>query len=180
MKRKSSITTRVGDRGNTFLFSGEEVPKNSDRTEAYGDLDELVSALGLARTQVAHVELKPLLIELQRVLFVIGSELATSREGIHRLKDRIDAARLRDFEALRDAWEARIEMPSGFVLPGECAGAAHLDLARAVARRVERRAVALQRQGLIDNPDLLVFLNRMSDLLWILARFEEGGATRLK
>jgi cob(I)alamin adenosyltransferase len=175
-----SITTKVGDHGTTFLFSGEEVAKDCPRTEAYGDLDELVSVLGIARSLSASAELRDELMALQRELFVAGSELATSTEHVPLLKTRIDAARLAAFESKRDAWEARIEMPKGFVLPGGTPAAGHLDLARAVARRLERKVVRLQREKLIDNPSLLVWINRVSDFLWLLARFEEGERTILK
>ena len=177
---RSSITTRVGDRGTTFLFSGEEVPKDCPRTEAYGDLDELVSVLGIARSLTASEEVREVLLRLQRDLFVAGSELATSPEHVPLLKSRIDAAKLANFEAERDAWERRIEMPKGFILPGGTPGAGHLDLARAIARRLERKIVRLQREKQIDNVSLQVWINRISDFLWLLARFEEGARTLLK
>lgn len=180
MTAKSSITTKVGDKGTTFLFSGEEVPKDSPRTEAYGDLDELVSVLGVARSLAQKPEIADAVLSLQRELFIAGSELATEREHVHLLKQRIDAAMLAAFEAQRDEWESRIAMPSGFVLPGGTAAAAHLDQARSIARRCERKVVRLQREGFIDNKPLLVWINRVSDFLWILARYEESGQTMLK
>lgn len=180
MTKKSSITTKVGDKGTTFLFSGEEVPKDSPRTEAYGDIDELVSVLGVARSLSTKPEVRDAILALQRELFVAGSELATAIEHVHLLKQRIDQQMLAAFEAQRDEWEQRIDMPSGFIIPGGTAAAAHLDLARAISRRAERKVVRLQREGLIDNPALLVWINRISDFLWILARHEEGAATTLK
>jgi cob(I)alamin adenosyltransferase len=180
MMKKPSITTKVGDRGTTFLFSGEEVPKDSPRTEAYGDIDELVSVLGVARSLSAKPEIRDALLALQRELFVAGSELATESAHVHLLKQRIDARMLAAFEAQRDEWEHRITMPTGFIIPGGTPAAAHIDQARSIARRAERKIVRLQREGLIENPTLLVWVNRVSDFLWILARYEEGAATMLK
>jgi cob(I)alamin adenosyltransferase len=180
MTNKSSITTKVGDKGTTFLFSGEEVPKDSPRTEAYGDIDELVSVLGVARSLSVRPEIRDAILSLQRELFVAGSELATAIEHVHLLKQRIDARMLSAFDAQRDEWEQRIVMPTGFIIPGGTPAAAHIDQARSISRRAERKIVRLQRDGLVDNRTLLVWINRVSDFLWILARYEEGGATMLK
>jgi cob(I)alamin adenosyltransferase len=177
-----SITTKVGDRGTTFLFSGEEVPKDSARTMAYGDLDELVSALGVARCYAQKDDVREDILAIQRDLFLVGAELATALDHVGLLKQRIGELELQRFEAKREALEARVEMPDGFIIPGGSGsrGAAHIDHARAIARRVERRAVTLQRAGLIDNRHLLVWLNRLSDYLWLLARWEEGESLSLR
>lgn len=173
-----SITTKVGDRGNTYLFSGERVSKDSERTHAYGDLDELVSVLGVARAHARRAGRQ--IRELQRVLFVVGTELATSAKRVKRLQERIDAGALADFDQKREMLEKRITMPKGFIIPGGTLAGAHLDHARAIARRLERRVVGLSQHKQMHNPDLLVWLNRLSDYLWLLARFEEGRATELK
>lgn len=182
MSKPQSITTRVGDRGTTFLFSGEEVPKDSPRTEAYGDLDELVSVLGVARCACRHPLVLDHLLELQRELFTAGAELATAIDHVDSLKERIDTRRLKDFEARRDALEASIAMPDGFIIPGGSGSqaAAHIDHARTIARRLERKVVTLSRASLVANPSLLVWLNRLSDFLWLLARVEEGQSLTLK
>lgn len=180
MKDKPSITTKVGDKGTTFLFSGEEVPKDSPRTEAYGDIDELVSVLGVARSLSSKPEIRDAILALQRELFVAGSELATAPGHVHLLRQRIDPPMLAAFEAQRDEWERRIAMPSGFIIPGGTPAAAHIDQARSISRRAERKIVRLQREGLIDNRSLLVWVNRVSDFLWILARYEEGASVTLK
>ena len=178
----SSITTKVGDRGTTFLFSGEEVSKDSLRTMAYGDLDELVSVLGVARCYVATAEIRDDILVIQRDLFVAGAELATALDHVTLLKQRIGPEELKHFEARRDALEGRIRMPDGFVIPGGSGapGAAHLDHARTVARRLERRTVSLIRANLVENPHLIVWLNRLSDYLWLLARLEEGDSLSLR
>lgn len=182
MTKSSSITTRVGDRGTTFLFSGEEVPKDSSRTEAYGDLDELVSVLGVARCHAANERVRDDLLAIQRDLFTAGAELATALDRVNLLKHRVDEALLREFEDRREALEARLTMPDGFIIPGGSGSlaAAHIDHARTIARRLERRAVGLSRAGLVANNNLLVWLNRLSDYLWLLARCEEGRSLSLK
>lgn len=179
---KSSITTKVGDHGTTFLFSGEEVSKDCPRTEAYGDLDELVSVLGVARVQSRRAEVRDVILKIQCDLFIAGAEMATGSEHTGQLAKRVDGAMLQAFELQRDELEARIKMPDGFILPGGSGSlaAAQLDQARTIARRVERRAVALARSGLIRNEALLIWLNRLSDYLWLLARFEEKQPLTLK
>ena len=179
---KPSITTRVGDKGTTFLFSGEEVFKDSPRTDTYGDVDELVSVLGVARCHAAHPDVQVALLDVQRELFTVGAELATAIDHLEGLKQRIDEKALHAFEQRRIALESRIAMPDGFVIPGGSgsAGSAHIDHARTIARRLERKSVTLSRSGLITNHSLLIWLNRLSDYLWLLARLEEGESLSLK
>jgi cob(I)alamin adenosyltransferase len=175
-----SITTRFGDGGTTQLFSGETVSKNSPQTKAYGDLDEVVSILGIARSLTQDVQREEQIVSLQRRLFVVGAELATSAAHRASLPQRIDAQMVAELDAERDALEASLPPPKGFILPGGTPAAAQLDLARSVARRCERRVVSLMETGWLDNELLLVWLNRLSDYLWLLARAEEGGATLMK
>ena len=176
-----SITTRFGDQGQTRLFSGETVSKSSSRPDAYGDLDELVSQLGVVRSLVA--EDSPLghtVPKLQEELFVVGAELATTPPASHALAKRVDEAWVSAIDArLREA-EASLPPATGFILPGGSPSGAHLDVARALCRRLERKVVALAEAGDLDNPHLLVWLNRLSDLLWLMARLAENGQTRLK
>jgi ATP:cob(I)alamin adenosyltransferase len=174
---ESMITTKTGDAGRTRLFSGEEVSKASPRPEAYGDLDELVSMLGLAKAKVQHPELAAILEQLQRDLFVAGSELAMTAEKLGGLSARIDAAYAERLTVAAATAEARIPPPTGFILPGGTEAAAVRDVARTIARRLERRVVEMTDGGLVENPHLLVWLNRLSDYLWLLARLEEGDRT---
>lgn len=176
----SSITTKVGDKGMTYLFSGEQVAKDSPRTDAYGDIDELVSVLGVARTQSVNKDVAAHLFWIQVELFVVATELATVKERLALVRERIDAERLSRLDVRREQVEAMISMPSGFVIPAGTAPAAFIDHARTIARRCERKTVGLARDGLVDNPHLIVWLNRLSDFLWLLARLEEGGRTILK
>jgi cob(I)alamin adenosyltransferase len=179
MKQRSRITTLTGDGGKTRLFSGEEVPKTCRRTEAYGDLDELNAVLGIARLQ-AEGEARDQIFSLQRELFVVGAELATTTGGLDLLPQRADAEMVKRLELLSLDLEKRVTMPRGFVVPGGTPAAAYIDLARTVARRCERKVVALRDEGEIDNPHLLIWFNRLSDYLWLLARFVEHGSSLIK
>ena len=134
-RQKISITTKTGDTGETRLFSGELVAKHSSRPDAYGDVDELVSILGIARCHCEKPLTRDSVLEIQRQLFIVGSELATTGAKLDRLPQRIDADRLRQLEERMSALEAEVEIPSGFIVPGGSLAAGHLDLARTVARR---------------------------------------------
>ena len=180
MKKKVSITTKTGDQGLTRLFSGEQVLKDSPRLEAYGDLDELVSVLGVARHHLQPVHLKEEILFLQRSLFIVGSELATTAKKIDRLKERVDSAMLKTLEEKRTALEELVEIPSGFVVPGNSLAGAHLDVARTVARRCERKIVRLLQEKIVDNEILLIWFNRLSDYLYLLARHAEGHPLLVK
>lgn len=175
-----SITTKVGDKGTTFLFSGEEVPKDCARTDAYGDIDELVSVLGVARCQSKKEDIRNIIFWIQTELFVVATELATETSSLALVRERIDQDRLSILEVRRDELEPKIKMPAGFIIPGGTLAGAVIDHARTIARRCERKAVGLYRDGLIHNAHLLIWLNRLSDYLWLLARYEEGDATQLK
>lgn len=172
-----SITTRTGDHGTTRLFSGEVVPKDSPRTEAYGTVDELVSQLGVARVHCRRDENRALILQIQRELFIVGSEMATAPDHLQRLKRRIDRDMLDQLDRRREALEQRVPIPNDFIVPGGSLAGAHLDVARTVARRVERLAAGLTRKGMLDNPHLTVWLNRLSDFLYLLARDEEPDPT---
>jgi cob(I)alamin adenosyltransferase len=186
--RTSAVATRKGDDGTTgLLFGGDRVPKDDLRTEAYGTLDETVAALGLARAELdvkrrldalppALAEIEPLVLRIQRELFVAGAELAANPTAWDRLQDgttRVSAAMVAGIEAALADYEAGIEFPREFVVAGETRTSAALELARTILRRAERRAVTLDRAGLVPGPHLLPYLNRLADLLWILARAAE-------
>ncbi len=175
----SSITTGGGDQGETGLLYGGRVSKDDLHTEAYGSLDEAISALGLARA-LEHDEARAeRLLELQRELFIVGAELATGLGHRGDLEKHFATVTTEMTETLhgeiRDL-EARIELPKSFVIPGGSPSGAALDLARTLVRRAERRAVALQRAGELENPEVIRYLNRCSDLLFMLARDAEQGA----
>jgi cob(I)alamin adenosyltransferase len=175
-----SITTGRGDGGETGLLYGGRVPKDDLRTEAYGSLDEAISALGLARSLSADPARAERLLELQRELFVVGAELATGPGHRSDLERHFNVVTAEMVDALRAEiveLETRVPLPGGFVIPGGTPAGAAIDLARTLVRRAERRTVTLQRTGQLENAEVLRYLNRCSDLLFMLAREAEQGAT---
>jgi cob(I)alamin adenosyltransferase len=167
------IYTRKGDDGSTSLWYGGRVAKDDGRTDAYGTLDEANSILGVARSLCDDDELATDILNLQNGLFVAGAELATAPEAADRLEDgvsRITGEMAAELEPLIDKYIERVDLPPKFVLPGGTTLSAHLDVARTVIRRAERRVVTLSQSGELASPDLLVFLNRASDLVFAMAR----------
>lgn len=176
------IYTKTGDDGTTGLLYGGRVSKDDIRTEAYGTSDEAIAALGIARAQVADVVLADVILRLQRELFVVGAELATGEGAWGKLKPGetiVDAAMVEALEALIDEYVAKSTMPQEFVIPGNTLGSAAIDLARAIVRRCEREVTTMTNEGLLPDPECLRYLNRLSDLLFVLARYEEAGFTPL-
>ncbi|HEX2294654.1 MAG TPA: cob(I)yrinic acid a,c-diamide adenosyltransferase [Actinomycetota bacterium] len=172
------IYTKKGDDGTTGLLYGGRVAKDDLRTEVYGTLDETVSALGIARAAGLVERVATIVVRVQREMFVAGAQLATSeenqpklQEGVSKVTPSMTEQAERDIDALLDEHP----LPQEFVLPGETAGSAALDLARSVVRRAERQAVALSRAGVVTDPEVLRYLNRVSDLLFALARYEEAA-----
>jgi cob(I)alamin adenosyltransferase len=189
----SAVSTTRGDDGTTgLLFGGERIGKDDPRTEAYGTIDEAVAALGLARAQlglkdrlgvlsVEFGDLPSLILRLQRELFVAGAELATNPDAWDRLEDgrtRVSSEMVESIDGLLRDLESHIEMPREFVVPGETPTSAALEVARTTLRRAERRAVTLGREGLIPGQHLLPYLNRLADLLWVMARAAEQAESR--
>lgn len=170
------IYTGGGDGGRTSLFSGERVGKDAQRVEAYGTLDELNSLLGWAETQTACPEISEILTSLQSELFEAGADLATV--GDRRRVRRLDEEDWRRLESLIDKLDGKLPPLRNFVLPGGSAAASVIHMARSVCRRGERLLVRLMRAEPGVNEHLLVYLNRLSDLLFVLARYEnfQSGA----
>jgi cob(I)alamin adenosyltransferase len=159
------------------------VAKDDPHAEACGAVDEAVSALGVARAQETDRERAERLLALQRDLFTVGAELSTGlgeRAQLERHFATVTAAMVEGLDAQLAGLEERVPLPQGFVVPGGTAVAAAMDLARTLVRRAERRAVSLQRAGLLENPEVLRYLNRLSDLLFMLAREAEQGSTILR
>jgi cob(I)alamin adenosyltransferase len=177
------IYTKGGDDGTTGLLYGGRVDKSHPRAQAYGTTDEAVAALGMARVFIADSQLADLVLRLQRELFVVGAELATDQRNAHKLDPgvtKVTADMVAGLEALIDEYIARIRMPEEFIVPGESRGSAFLDFARAVVRRAERQVVALDRDGLLGDREALRYLNRLADLVFVLARYEEGDFRTLR
>ena len=172
------IYTRTGDAGETGLFGGDRTSKASPRVEAYGEVDELNAALGVALGQIRDNDVRARVASLQPDLFVVGAHLATPPPRPRRRRPALPALPEGRVEKLKQ-WmdEAEDAMPelSAFILPGGVAGAAVLHFARAVCRRAERRVAALHQEEPLDGW-ILAYLNRLSDLLFDLARLENHRA----
>jgi cob(I)alamin adenosyltransferase len=170
------IYTRTGDRGETGLLGGQRVPKDHVRVAACGEVDEANAALGAVRS-FAEPRLEALLASLQKDLFAVGAQLADPSHAVaaRRAKAAVKAGSVRRLERLIDAREARLPQLRAFVLPGGSPAAALLHQARAVCRRAERAVVTLARDADVD-PRIVVYLNRLSDLLFVLARSENRRA----
>jgi cob(I)alamin adenosyltransferase len=189
----SAVATTRGDDGTTgLLYGGERIDKDDLRVEAYGTVDEAIAALGLARANLGAKRrrgtlpaglggLADMILRYQRELFVVGAELATNPDAWDRLKEgttRVSADMVHAIERDLTELEASIEMPREFVVAGETPTSAALELARTILRRAERRAVTLQRAGNIPGEHLVPYLNRLADLVWVLARAAERAESK--
>jgi cob(I)alamin adenosyltransferase len=173
------IYTKTGDDGTTGLLYGGRVPKSSPATEAYGSVDEAVAALGLARAFAStSAEAADLILDLQRELFVVGADLATNPKKRSKLEPEVSLVTAGMVERLESLIDAQVEahpLPDRFIVPGANPVSAALDLARTLVRRAERRSVELRRSGAPVTDEVLHYLNRLSDLLFVLARWQAGG-----
>lgn len=170
------IYTKAGDQGETGLLFGGRVSKADPRCEAYGATDLAVSAMGLARALSGEQRVKEMLLQVQREMFTVGAELATAPDNYQLLLDNFSAVTpdmAPRLEAYIDELEAEIDLPNAFIIPGASAASGALDLARSLLRASERRVVELNEKGDLVNPELLRYLNRLSDLLFMMARYED-------
>jgi len=163
------VYTKTGDKGTTGLLTGERIDKDSLRVEAYGTIDEISSALGLARVWCTKVDVKDIIYSAQKTLMMIMADLASIHSSTHYISEEHS----RQFEQSIDALDAQLPPLQAFIIPGGNAGAAALDLARTVTRRAERQVLRLSRQEEV-NQHVLITLNRLSDLCFMLARVELG------
>ncbi len=165
------IYTKRGDRGETGLIGGSRVLKSALRVEAYGEVDELNALLGTVMARLADGAIKDSLLGVQRDLFAIGAHLADPGGQVEKKSEKaaVGEERVKTLEGIIDRYEAALPPLRSFILPGGNEAGALLHLARAVCRRAERRMVALAQEAPIS-PLLLVYINRLSDLLFILAR----------
>ncbi len=173
---RKKIYTKYGDEGQTSLLYGGRVSKNNPHSEAYGITDEAVSAMGLARALSQDARVKDILRELQRELFTIAAELATDPQRYDLFKRHFKPVApdmVTRMEQLIDDLEQGVEMPNVFILPGGSPASAAIDMARCIIRTAERRIVALNEEGKLTNPDIIRYMNRLGDLLFVLARYED-------
>jgi len=176
--RAMRIYTKTGDDGSTGLLYGGRISKSDPATEAYGSVDEAVAALGLARALAGESPAR-LILRLQREMFVLGADLATNPGQRQKLKPGISLVTAEMVEALEFLIDSTVEthpLPEEFIVPGANAVSAALDLARTLVRRAERRAVEMRDAGGTVSSEALRYLNRLSDLLFVLARVEAGGS----
>lgn len=167
------ISTKKGDTGYTRTLSGERIPKFHLVTETAGAIDEAISLLGLARSSAKTKRIKRILLQVQKHLFVVGAELSVSKEKGSPLKKTISETDVQWLELLIEDLEEALALPPGFVAFGQEENASHLDVARTGIRRAERLVVRMNSKGMIENAYLLKYLNRLSDLIFLLACLEE-------
>ena len=174
------IYTRKGDEGQTGLLYGDKVSKNSALPEAYGTVDEAQAILGLVRTECEKgSDLEKKIIHIERDLYVLMAELATDPSNHGKLvsgKSKVNEEMIQFLEGLIDEITDSFELPKEFVLPGQNRIAALLEISRTVVRRAERRAIACDIQDSLA----VAYLNRLSDLLWVMARWQEGESITSK
>jgi len=176
------IYTRTGDAGSTGLFGGPRVSKDDDRIEAYGTVDELNAAIGMARAARTGPQIDAQLEQIQHELFSIGAELATPDPDSFDLRI-IDSTHVGRLEGWIDQHQRSLPPLKHFILPAGTAAACHLHLARAICRRSERRVVTLvRRHETSTSEDLMIYLNRLSDLLFVLTRVvnHDAGAAEVQ
>ena len=167
-----SIATRRGDQGETDLLYGGRVPKYHLQTETYGALHEANAALGLARALLPKGPLKDDTLRIQKELIIVGAKLACDPAHLHRLKERIDEVHAQRLD--HSLAEAEAKSPvTDWVIPGESPPSAAFHLASTIVRRTERWAVKLRDEGLLKNPHLLTYLNRLADLLFMYGKLSE-------
>lgn len=170
------IYTKGGDQGETGLLYGGRVSKADPRTEAYGTVDEAISALGLARALSQDPYVQENVLKLQRELFLVGAELATDPAEYATLQKHFNVVTpemTQHWEKAIDEMTAQVELPAAFIIPGASAASGAMDMARTILRRAERRVVELHQKGLLVNEEVLRYVNRVADLVFMLARYED-------
>ncbi|MBN1299811.1 MAG: cob(I)yrinic acid a,c-diamide adenosyltransferase [Melioribacteraceae bacterium] len=164
------IYTKTGDDGSTALFRGGRVLKDNLRIEAYGTVDELNAALGVANCFIIDKNIKEMILRIQNHLFIIGADLATVSENKESAV-RTSSGMVNFLEQSIDTIDTTLPELKNFIIPGGTSGASHLHLARTICRRAERKVVNLVQTGDIEK-NILIYLNRLSDLLFVLSRYE--------
>ncbi len=169
----AKITTGTGDAGYTGLLGSERVAKYDPRPDTFGTVDEATSALGLARATTQDPKVKEIIYRVQNELYLLMGELATTPENYEKMGLRMTADHVQWLEQVEESLKQEVEIPNKFIIPGDTLDGAALDLARTIIRRAERMAVKLLHDGVIQNGEVIRYLNRLSDLVFILARYIE-------
>ena len=162
-----------GDGGETSLLGGQRVPKYDPRPETYGVLDEASSALGVARATTKNQKIKDSILSVQKDLLIMGAELSCVPEDIQKLTRRIGEGDIKRLEEIIDELQKNITLKNEFIYPGETPVSAQIDMGRTIIRRAERKAAGLKNEGLLRNAEINRYLNRLADMLFVLARYEE-------
>lgn len=162
-----------GDGGETSLLGGQRVPKYDPRPETYGVLDEASSALGVARATTKNQKIKDIILTVQKDLLIMGAELSSVPEDIQKLTRRIGEGDIKRLEEIIDELQKNITLKNEFIYPGETPVSAQIDVGRTIIRRAERKAAGLKNEGLLRNAEINRYLNRLADMLFVLARYEE-------
>jgi ATP:cob(I)alamin adenosyltransferase len=166
-----SIYTKKGDKGETGLLGGSRIGKESLKVSSYGTLDEANAVLGVAYSLIKREELKNIIHEIQRQLFVVGAELASDEKGKNYIKKLISQEEITYFENVIDEYDVLLGPITEFIIPGETPASAHLHQARSIIRRAERLVVELSKTAEVRE-ELIKYINRLSDVLFMLARAE--------
>lgn len=172
------VTTGTGDEGYTSLLGEGRVPKYHRRPEAYGTIDEASSALGVARAHLGDSEEATMILAMQKDLYILMAELATPPENYEKVSFKIRSEDVERLEAWSEDLKQKVEIGKEFVVPGGSVPGACLDLARTIVRRGERDVARLYHEGDVRNVEALRYLNRLSDLIFILARYLEAPSRR--
>ncbi len=175
----AKVTTGQGDQGYTGLLGSERVPKYDARVEALGLLDESTSTLGLARATATEERVRALILGWQQTLYQMMAEIAATTNSAGKLQiSKIGEADVVALEQTAEVLKREVEIGNRFIVPGETLSGASLDLARSVVRRAERHVARMLHGGDLANPEVLRYLNRLSDTLFVLARYVERGHSR--
>ena len=169
----AKVTTGTGDTGYTGLLGEQRVPKYDARPDTFGTVDEATSALGLARAAAQDPKVKEIIYHIQQDLYLLMAELATPPENYEKMGFRVTTEQVHRLEQVEEVLKKEVEIPNKFIIPGDTLDGAALDLARTIIRRAERMAVKLLHDGVIENSEVIRYLNRLSDLVFILARYIE-------
>ncbi|MBA2287843.1 MAG: cob(I)yrinic acid a,c-diamide adenosyltransferase [Ktedonobacteraceae bacterium] len=169
----AKVTTGTGDTGYTGLLGEQRVPKYDPRPDTFGTVDEATSALGMARALAQDQKVKDIIYRIQQDLYLLMGELATPPENYEKMGLRVTLEHVQHLEQVEEALKREVEIPNKFIIPGDSLDGAALDVARTIIRRAERMAVKLLHDGVIQNGEVVRYLNRLSDLVFILARYIE-------
>jgi cob(I)alamin adenosyltransferase len=177
----AKVTIGTGDAGFTSLLGEQRVPKYDPRPETFGTVDEATSALGLARATTTDPHARDVILRMQRDLYVLMAELATPPENQVAVGMRVTPEHIAWLETTEEQLKAEVTIPNKFIIPGDTLDGAALDLARTIIRRAERMAARLLHEGVVRNAEVVRYLNRLSDVVFILARYleaKQGGSTQ--